>query len=152
MAADVGTVHASAVLVGPRAVLVRGPAGSGKSRLAMALIQAAGRRGLIPFARLVADDRVELVAAHDRLLARAPEPLAGLIEVRGAGIRRIHHEPIAVVGLVVDLAQPRAERLPGDAQSQTEIAGITLPRLALPAGPDPLPSVLAWLTTRAPGS
>ena len=67
-----------------------------------------------PFARLVGDDRIALAAAHGRLLARPAQALAGLIEVRGLGIRRLAHEPVAVVGLVVDLAGPEAERLPGD--------------------------------------
>ena len=82
------TIHASAVLVGARAVLIRGPSGSGKSRLALALLHAAAQ-GLIPFARLVADDRAHVEAAHGRLLVRPAEALAGLIEVRGLGIRRV---------------------------------------------------------------
>jgi len=143
--ADAPTVHASAVLVGTRALLIRGPAGSGKSRLALRLIEAA-RSGLLPFARLVADDRVRLEACHGRLLARAPEALAGLIEVRGLGIRRIAHEPLAVVGTVVDLAAPDAERLP-DRQRQVEIEGILLPLLPVAPGAPPYPSVAAWLTT-----
>ena len=53
------TVHASAVLVGARAVVIRGPSGAGKSRLALALIEAA-RTGTLRFARLVGDDRVHL--------------------------------------------------------------------------------------------
>src|SRR5579872_1976133 len=55
------SIHASAVLVGTRAVLIRGPSGSGKSRLALELIQA---KSAAPFARLVADDRAYLEAAH----------------------------------------------------------------------------------------
>src|SRR5215472_4006684 len=94
------TVHASAVLVGARAVLIRGPAGSGKSSLALALVRAA-QTGLLRFARLVGDDRVHLAASHDRLLVRPAAALAGLIEVRGAGIIRLDHEPAAVVGLMV---------------------------------------------------
>jgi serine kinase of HPr protein (carbohydrate metabolism regulator) len=144
MPPDPGTVHASAVLAGSRAVLIRGAAGSGKSRLAMRLIQSA-RCGLIPFARLVADDRVELMAAHGRLLARAPARLAGLIELRGAGIFRLDHEPIAVIGLVVDLGEAGAPRLPESADRQTEVAGIMLPRVAMAPGVDPLPAVLAVL-------
>src|SRR5262249_47477724 len=96
------TIHASAVLVGVRAVLIRGPAGSGKSRLALALVQAGGHT--LPFTRLVGDDRVRVGATHGRLLVRPAEALAGLIEVRGLGIRRVPHEPLAVAGLVVDLA------------------------------------------------
>jgi HPr kinase/phosphorylase len=141
------SVHASAVLVGPRAVLIRGPAGSGKSRLALSLIRAA-TGGLLPFARLVADDRVLLTPAHGRLLARPAEGLAGLIEVRGLGIREIDHEPVAVVGLVVDLAVAEAPRLPETTERQTEVSGITLPRLAIPAGVDPLPALLGLYQTR----
>jgi HPr kinase/phosphorylase len=142
MAADVPTVHASAVLAGARAVLIRGPAGSGKSKLALALIDAA-QTGLLAFARLVGDDRIHLEARHGRLLVRPAAPLAGLIEVRGLGIRRLAHEPVAVVGLVVDLAADDAERLPES--SETLICGITLPRLAVAASADPLSAVLAAL-------
>jgi serine kinase of HPr protein (carbohydrate metabolism regulator) len=141
------TVHASAVLVGAHALLIRGPAGSGKSRLALRLIEAA-ESGMLRFARLVADDRVRLEPWHGRLLARAPEELAGLIEVRGLGIRRIAHEPVAVVGGVVDLAAADAERLP-NRRTRIEVEGVLLPRLPVAVNQDPGPAVLAWLTTVA---
>jgi HPr kinase/phosphorylase len=146
MDAKTATVHASAVLAGRRAVLIRGPAGAGKSRLALALIQAADG-GLLSFARLVGDDRMELAVAHGRLLARPAQALAGLIEVRGLGIRRLAYEPVAVIGLVVDLAVTEAERLPEAAGEEIEVAGIKLPRLAVGPGSDPLPAVLARLLT-----
>jgi serine kinase of HPr protein (carbohydrate metabolism regulator) len=73
--------------------------------------------------------------------------LAGLIEVRGAGIRRLDHEPAAVVGLVVDLAAADAGRLPQAAAQHAVIAGISLPRLAIAAGAEALPAVLAVLTS-----
>jgi HPr kinase/phosphorylase len=139
------SVHASAVLVGARALLIRGPAGSGKSRLALKLIEAA-QAGVLRFARLVADDRVRLEPCHGRLLARAPKELAGLIEVRGLGIRHMSHEPMAVVGGIVDLAATDAERLP-NRPTQIEVAGVLLPRLAVAVNDDPCPAVLAWLTT-----
>jgi HPr kinase/phosphorylase len=145
-AADADTVHASAVLVGSRVVLIRGAAGSGKSRLALALIQSAAT-GALPFARLVADDRVALEACHGRLVARPPETLAGLIEVRGVGIRRIAFEPIAVVGWVVDLGATDAVRLPDRAARETLISGVKLPRLPLDPAAAPLLSVLAMLQT-----
>lgn len=141
------TLHASAVLVGARAVLIRGPSGSGKSRLALRLLDAGGGR----FARLVADDRTAVTAAGGRLLARPAETLAGLIEVRGLGLRRLPHEPVAVVGLVVDLADPAAERMPQDPATIVTIQGVTLPRLGLPAGVDPLPVVLAAIADPPPG-
>jgi HPr kinase/phosphorylase len=140
------TAHASAVLVGARAVLIRGPSGSGKSRLALDLIGAA-RTGLLPFARHVADDRVHLEAANGRLLARPAAALAGLIEVRGVGLQRIAYEQSAVVGWVVDLAAAEAQRLPDAAGRTTEIDGIFLPRLAVASGAAALPAVLALINS-----
>jgi HPr kinase/phosphorylase len=147
-AAERGTVHASAVLVGARAVLIRGPSGSGKSRLALDLIQAA-EGGALLFARLVADDRVHLQRRGGRLLVRPAEALAGLIEVYGVGVMRLPHEPSAVVGLVVDLAAADSGRLPDPASRTTEIAGINLPRLAVASDSAALPAVLAVLKSRA---
>ena len=146
MAAPSTTIHASAVLVGARAVLIRGPAAAGKSRLALALI-AAGRSGALLFARLVADDRVHLEAAGGRLLARPAQALAGLIEVRSVGLLRVAYEPSAVVGLVVDLAAADAVRLPDPAKREIEIDGILIPRLAVAAGTAALPMVLARLNS-----
>ncbi|HLH98410.1 MAG TPA: serine kinase [Xanthobacteraceae bacterium] len=147
--ADAGTtVHASAVLVGARAVLIRGPSGSGKSRLALALI-AAAHTGLLDLARLVGDDRVELAAAHGRLLVRPAPALAGLVEARGLGIRRLDHEPAAVVGLVVDLGCPAAERLPAATVPEVVIDGVKLPHISVATGSDPMPAVLAHLLTAA---
>jgi len=143
------TLHASAVLAGARAVLIRGPSGAGKSRLALALIDA-GRTGLLPFARLVADDRVHLEPCHDRLMVRPAATLAGLIEVHGVGIRRLEHEPAAVVGLVVDLAAADAERLP--TTTDTVVSGIRLPRLAVAAGAEALAPVLAAMADIKPRS
>ena len=142
MAAESATVHASAVLAGTRAVLIRGPSGAGKSQLALALIQA-GETGLLRFARLVGDDRVHLDAHHGRLLVRPATALAGLIEVRGLGVRRLDYEPMAVVGLVVDLAAEDAERMP--APSEAVLLGVPVRRLALPTGGAPLTPVLALL-------
>ena len=142
------TIHASAVLVGQRAVLIRGPSGSGKSKLALELLQAA-QAGLLPFARLVADDRVHVEPSHARLLVRPAGTLAGLLEVRGVGVRRVEAEPVAVVGLVVDLGAAEAERVPAESAAETVIAGIRLPRLTVAAGDSPLPALLALLQTAA---
>jgi HPr kinase/phosphorylase len=142
------TVHATAVLVGNRAALIRGPAGSGKTRLALSLIDAA-RAGELPFARLVADDRVRLTATHGRLLAQAPETIEGLAEVRGLGIRALPHEARAVVGLIIDLAAADGGRMPAEAGGEIVLLGVRLPRLAVAAGQDPLPMVLGWAATLA---
>jgi HPr kinase/phosphorylase len=149
MAVETPTAHASAVLAGARAVLIRGPAGAGKSQLAFVLLGAA-ECGLLSFARLVADDRVQLEPCHGRLLVRPAPALAGLIELRGVGIRRFPHEPVGVVGLLVDLAAVDAERLPQTLES--EVLGVRLPRVAVAAGTDPLPAVLAMLGNIKPQS
>jgi serine kinase of HPr protein (carbohydrate metabolism regulator) len=139
-----GSEHATAVLVGPRAVLIRGAAGSGKSRLAWALLEAA-EAGKILFARLVADDRVALSALNGRLIAAAPSQIAGMIELRGWGILRVPYEPFAVVGLVADLAAPDAERVPAASALSAEILGVRLPRLPVAKDRDPFPLVLKAL-------
>ena len=150
MAGPDPTIHASAVLVGPKAVLIRGPSGSGKSRLAWDLLIAA-TQGLLPFARLVADDRAYLENHAGRLLVRTAQPLAGLIEIRGLGIRKVEVELLAVVGMVVDLDAADAERHPAKATATVIIDGVSLPRLGVAAGTAALPLVLAAVRTPSAG-
>jgi hypothetical protein len=141
------SVHGSAVLVGDHAVLIRGPSGSGKSRLAFDLILA-GRAGQIPAAMLVGDDRVHLEVARGQLMVRPPRELAGLIEIRGLGIRRCDFAEQGVVGLVVDLSAADAERMPAPGALFTAIDGVILPRVPVASGFQPFPIVIAALTTR----
>jgi serine kinase of HPr protein (carbohydrate metabolism regulator) len=138
------SIHASAVLVGSGAVLIRGPSGAGKSALALGLLQAA-QTGAVTFARLVADDRVMLDVAHGRLLARPVPALEGLLEVRGLGLVRLPFEPAAVVSHVVDLESGDAVRLPSAAERRILVRGVELPRLAVAPGCSPLPFVIAFL-------
>lgn len=141
------TIHASAVLVGARALLIRGPSGSGKSRLALALVQSASA-GALPFARLVADDRVYAQNHHGRLVLSAPPALAGLLEIRGAGIRQFPYEASAVARWVVDLAAPDAERMPAG-EVFASLEGVRLARLAVAPGADALPMLLQALKDEA---
>jgi HPr kinase/phosphorylase len=140
------SVHASAVLVGNRAVLIRGPSGAGKSRLAFDLVLA-GRAGQIAPAVLIGDDRVHLEAMQDHLVVRPARELTGLIEIRGLGIRRCDFAEEAVVGLVVDLCAADAERLPPPEALLIYICGVNLPRIPVGAGYSALPLVVAELTT-----
>jgi HPr kinase/phosphorylase len=146
--AAAASVHASAVLVGDRAVLIRGPSGAGKSRLAFDLILA-GRAGQIEAAALVGDDRVHLEARDGALVVRPVRELAGLIEIRGLGIRGCASAAEAVVGLAVDLCADDAERLPPPEALQTRICGVMIPRIPVGAGFAALPLVVAALTTTA---
>jgi hypothetical protein len=145
------TIHASAVLIGPKAVLIRGASGAGKSAVVWRLLEA-GRVGSLPFARLVGDDRVELEAVHGRLLVRPAQALAGLLEIRGLGIRRLAYEAVAAVGLVLDIGPPGPDRLPEGADAQVALAGITLPRLGVAAADTALPALLAFLQTDMSGN
>ena len=139
------TIHASAVLVGAKAVLIRGASGAGKSRLAFDLILAAAQ-GVLPFARLIGDDRVHVEAQAGRLLVRPAPELAGFIEIRGLGIRHLAFEPVAAVRLVVDLGADAA-RYPGPEAGKTAIDGVSLARLGVALGQQALPILLACLRT-----
>lgn len=140
------SVHASAVKVGTLAVLIRGPSGSGKSRLAFDLIMA-GRAGVVERAVLVGDDRVHLATVGGEIEVRPAPVLAGLIEIRGLGIRRCDFVDRAAIGLVVDLDAEDAERLPAADSLKTTISGVELPRIPVGRGYSPLPLVVAALTT-----
>jgi serine kinase of HPr protein (carbohydrate metabolism regulator) len=145
------SIHASAVRVADHAVLIRGPSGSGKSRLAFDLLLA-GRAGHIASATLVGDDRVHVWTHEAMLLVRPAPALAGLIEVRGLGIRRCDFAREAPVGLVVDLDAPDAERLPPPEALQVRINGILIPRIPVQRGFSGLPLVIAALTMTANSS
>ena len=120
------TLHATAVAVGVdgdrRAVLLIGPSGSGKSDLALRLID----RGAV----LIADDRVALRRDGDRLLAAPPPAIAGLIEIRGVGIVAVSFVADIPVALLVDLALAPV-RLP-DAATR-DIDGVAVPVIGLDA-------------------
>jgi serine kinase of HPr protein (carbohydrate metabolism regulator) len=145
------SIHASAVKVGERAVLIRGSSGAGKSRLAFDLILA-GRGGQLPPAVLIGDDRVRLDTAGGELVVRSVPELAGLIEIRGLGLRRCDFVAEAIVWLVVDLGAPDAARLPPSEALQIALLGVSLPRIPVASGQNPLPLVVAALTTTASSS
>jgi len=116
------TIHGTVVSIGGAGILLRGPSGSGKSDLALRLVDGG--------ATLVADDRVVLSRAGDVVLACAPETIAGRIEVRGLGIVRLAPAGTVSLRLVADLVAPGdVERLPKP--RETVILGVALPVLNL---------------------
>lgn len=124
-----GRIHATCVTryrpEGWRAVLLTGPSGAGKSDLALRLIGQGWR--------LVADDYCDVWASGGALWARAPDRIAGRIEVRGVGILPQPQAPLARVALIVRCGQETVERLP---LPETEtLYGISLPVLALDTRP-----------------
>lgn len=129
-------IHATGVVLGRTGVLLRGPAGAGKSLLTLELIEwftIAGNRAV-----LVADDRLDLAVEAGRLIMHAPPRIAGLIELRGRGIVTRPHVGMAEVGLVVDLVET-LERMLEEDQFSTELLGVVVPRCPVPrhgvAGP-----------------
>lgn len=115
--------HASTVAFGPHGgVAISGPAGSGKSTMALALITLG--------ARLVADDRTVTWAGDGALFARAPGAIAGLLERRGIGLLRLPPLRLARLCLVIDLSSPQTQRLPEPRQMTWQ--GVTLPCLRAP--------------------
>ena len=115
-------VHASCVAIGGRGVLLAGRSGSGKSDLALRLID----RGAI----LVSDDYTELRGVGDTLLAQAPAAIAGRIEARGVGILDMPAAKGVPVCLYADL-DGTPERMPEPASIR--LAGLDIPLIALSA-------------------
>ena len=103
MSVESANIHASCVALGVQGVLLLGESGSGKSDLALRLIDDG--------ARLVADDRTELFLRRGLLCARAPKAIEGLMEVRGLGIVALPFRKSTIVRLAVQLDGP-FERLP----------------------------------------
>ncbi|SHF19984.1 Hpr(Ser) kinase/phosphatase [Loktanella atrilutea] len=112
-------VHATAVAVADRAVLIRGASGRGKSGLALRMI-ALG-------AVLVADDRVVLTRRGGLVHASCPAALRGLIEARGMGLLRTPPAPPTPLACVVDLDHHTTARLP--VRQSVTVLGCDLPLL-----------------------
>lgn len=116
-------IHGTSVAIDGRALLIRGPSGSGKSDLALRLIEGG--------AVLVADDQTELSRAAEGLNLSPPAAIAGLLEVRGVGIVRLPYLSSVPLALVVDLVSPsEVERLPEPGDG-VDLLGRRVPRLFL---------------------
>ena len=115
------TLHATCVAIGGVAILVTGPSGSGKSDLALRLID----RGAI----LVSDDYTILQRDGSMLVASPPDSIAGKIEVRGLGIVDMPFATNLPVALLVEL-DAEVTRMP-EAGSGRAVAGLMLPSMAL---------------------
>ncbi len=123
-------VHATALVYDGIGVLITGPSGSGKSLLALDLIDHAALAGTEAF--LIADDQVLLEADGGTLRAAAPPTTAGHIELRGRGIVARPHLAAVPVHLVLELiADP--DRMPPPEAFETTVASVPLARAPLPA-------------------
>ena len=131
-------VHATAVAIDGRAILIAGPSGAGKSDLALRLLD----RGF----KLVSDDQTLVRRDGDRLIASAPPTIAGNLEVRGIGIVEMETVRDVPVALVVELATEVA-RLPDD-NRERQLLGIGVPLINLDAMTASAPSKIALALDR----
>lgn len=116
---------ASAVAIGGRALMIDGPPGSGKSSLALALID----RG----AKLIGDDGVTLTLTGERVMVSPPPNIAGLIEIRGVGLAELPLAAPTPLAMILTLGNA-GERLP-EAVPTRDILGHAIPCLAFEPGP-----------------
>tara|TARA_Y100001934_G_scaffold102808_1_gene126392 strand:- start:587 stop:1009 length:423 start_codon:yes stop_codon:yes gene_type:complete len=116
------TVHGTTVAVAGAGVLLQGASGSGKSDLALRLIDGG--------AILIADDRTILSRQGDQVVAQPPEPLRGILEVRGIGLIRVPTLVSIQLRLAVDLDMP-PDRLPAPIFST--LSGVDIPLIRLSA-------------------
>lgn len=113
------TIHSSSIVIDGSAILLSGPSGSGKSDLALRLIDHG--------AMLLSDDYTLVQRDGDMLIARPPETIEGRMEVRGVGIVEMPHCPAAPVALILDLSAA-PDRMP-ETPSTLTIAGVAVPVL-----------------------
>ena len=132
------TLHASTVAIDGRAVLITGPSGSGKSDLALRLLD----RGFT----LVSDDQTIVKRSGDRLIATAPSTIAGKLEIRGIGIVEMERADHAPVALVVELTSD-IQRLPDDSRERP-ILGVSVPLISIDALTASAPSKVALALDR----
>lgn len=116
-------LHASSVALDGRAVLICGPSGSGKSDLALRMLD----RGFI----LVSDDRTMVRKEGARLIASAPPTIRGKLEIRGMGIFEMETVSDVPVALIVELTSD-IQRLPDDSRTRL-ILGTGVPLISVDA-------------------
>ena len=131
-------LHASTVARDGRAVLISGPSGSGKSDLALRMLD----RGFT----LVSDDRTIVRKEGSKLIASAPETIKGKLEIRGIGIVEVEYVADASVALIVELRSD-IQRMPDESRERI-ILGIGIPMINVDAMTPSAPSKVAMALDR----
>jgi serine kinase of HPr protein (carbohydrate metabolism regulator) len=127
------TLHASTVALDGRAVLICGPSGSGKSDLALRLLD----RGFT----LVSDDQTIVRKDGGRLIASAPPTIHGKLEIRGIGIVEMETVDDVPVALCVELASD-IQRIPDDSRDRL-VLDVRIPLINVDALTASAPSKVA---------
>jgi serine kinase of HPr protein (carbohydrate metabolism regulator) len=126
-------IHATAAVLGTRGFLFVGPSGIGKTALALSCVAAARASGL--FGALVSDDQVLIAVRNGRIVACRPASIAGLAEIRGAGIVSVETISAAVMDFAIQpVKSPFEPRLPPENEVFALPSGNFLPLLRLPFG------------------
>jgi len=115
------TIHATCVAIGGRGLLILGPSGTGKSDLALRLID----RGAL----LVSDDGVAVRAGSGRAYAAAPATIEGRMEIRGLGIVDVPTMKEAPIALCISLGA--GERMPPESLPTFSLVGVAIPMLGI---------------------
>lgn len=122
--------HGTAIVVGDMGLLFVGPAGSGKSSLALQTLFSARLAG--HFSALVSDDQIFVEAVNGEVRAVAPTAISGMIELRGSGIGHVKSVPKARLDYAIRLVEVHSEnRIPEENQYWRAEGGIALPMFFL---------------------
>jgi serine kinase of HPr protein (carbohydrate metabolism regulator) len=140
-------VHGTALVVGTTGLILLGPAGAGKSSMALKLIASARRAG--QFATVMSDDQLFLDVVNGRIVVTAPPTIRGLIELRGSGIGQIDTIESSVLHLALSLVDVDASsRIPEENQHWTPIDGVKIPLYFIDRT---VTEPFAWLSALLPG-
>lgn len=139
-------LHASAISIDGKAVLLRGPSGIGKSDLALRLMDEG--------ATLIADDYVELTTVNGHILLQAPKTIRGKMEIRGIGLIERPFAENVPLGLVCDLVITGSmDRLP-EKDSHFHLDGLSVRLIQLegqlPSAPAKIRTFLTLLSEESP--
>lgn len=117
-------IYATCISLNHKGILFIGKSGAGKSDLALRLIEEIG-------AILVSDDRTDIFAENNSVYASCPEPIKGLLEVRGLGIIKKDFIPQEKIHLIVELVENynQIDRLPN--KDFFEYKGIKIPKIKI---------------------
>ena len=122
-------LHACAIAIGGKGILITGPSGSGKTSLAFGLMERCQRENLE--AAFIADDQVLVRRNGNSLVVETPPAIAGKAELHGFGIVEVQHQSSAIIHLVVRLVDAELiERYPEP--SFEEIEQVPIPRIEVP--------------------